>query len=127
MSSYENFCTTLCNLKDIYEYDEPYEFVVAIGSVMLYRFCFDQSWKAMKEILESEGIPEGKTGSPKMVLKAAYQAGMIQDEQLWLKALATRNNVAHAYNHAVALDIIRQTKKSFYQMFLDLKSELDER
>lgn len=36
------------------------------------------------------GAPEGKTGSPKLILKTAYQMGMIQDEQLWLEALQAR-------------------------------------
>lgn len=35
------------------------------------------------------------TGSPKMILKTAYKAGMIEDEELWLQGLIARNNVAH--------------------------------
>ena len=32
----------------------------------------------MKEILESHGYEEGATGSPKIILKTAYKAGMIK-------------------------------------------------
>lgn len=125
MKKYENFCAALKNLKDIYHYEEPYTNVVLTGLTALYEICFEQSWKAVKEILELNGFPEGKTGSPKQILKTAYQAGMIKDEKLWVEALATRNNVAHAYNQAVALDIVRETKEKYYQMFCDLKDELD--
>lgn len=59
-------------------------------------------------------------------MKAANQAGIITDEQQWLDALVTRNNVAHAYNQAIALDIVRQTKETYYQMFQSLKSEIDQ-
>ena len=52
----------------------------------------------MKEILEHDGVPESQTGSPRQILKLAYQMGMIKDEELWLAALKTRNNVAHSYN-----------------------------
>ncbi|MFQ9346689.1 MAG: hypothetical protein ACLR2O_16250 [Coprococcus sp.] len=41
----------------------------------------------MKEILEIHGFAEGATGSPKMILRTAYKAGMIKDEELWLSAL----------------------------------------
>mgnify|MGYP002509549759 CR=1 FL=1 len=125
MKKYENFCAALKNLKDIYNYEEPYTNVVLTGLAALYEICFEQSWKAVKEILELNGFPEGKTGSPKQILKTAYQAGMIKDEKIWVEALATRNSVAHAYNQAVALDIVRATKKKYYQMFCDLKDELD--
>lgn len=126
MKKYDNFCSALKNLQDIYNYEEPYTNVVLTGLVALYEICFEQSWKAIKEILESNGVAAGQTGSPKQILKAAYQAGIITDEQQWLDALVTRNNVAHAYNQAIALDIVRQTKETYYQMFQSLKSEIDQ-
>lgn len=126
MKKYENFCAALTNLHDIYDYEEPYNNVVLTGLVALYEICFEQSWKMMKEILENNGVAEGKTGSPRQILKTAYQAGIIREEQLWLDALVTRNNVAHAYNKDIALDIVRQTKEMYYQMFIGLKNEIDQ-
>ena len=126
MKKYENFCTALNNLQDIYLYKEPYNNVVMAELVGLYQICFEQSWKAMKEILEFNEFPESQTGSPKQILKTAYQAGMIQDETLWLSALVSRNNVTPAYNQAVALDIIEQTKTHYYPMFMDLKKVLEQ-
>ena len=79
----------------------------------------------MKEILEPHGYEEGATGSPKIILKTAYKAGMIKDEELWLRALQERNNVAHSYNERIALGIVMQAKESFYDMFCQLKNEID--
>lgn len=125
MKKYENFCRALENLKDIFEYEEPYNNVVLTGLVALYEICFEQSWKLMKELLEKEGVTEARTGSPRQILKSAYQAGMVTDEVLWMDALAARNNVAHAYNQAVALNIVRQTKKCYYSMFVTLKTTIE--
>lgn len=125
MKKYENFCNAFHNLKDIYDYNEPYTNVEMSGLVALYEICFEQAWKAMKEILEQQGFAEERTGSPKIVLKTAFAAGMIQDEELWMAALNARNNVAHSYNKEIALDIINQTKEKFYNMFKDLKKEID--
>lgn len=125
MKKYENFCNAFQNLKDIYDYNEPYTNVEMSGLVALYEICFEQSWKAMKEILEQQGFAEERTGSPKIVLKTAFAAGMIGDEELWMQALVARNNVAHSYNKEIALDIINQTKNRFYKMFETLKQEID--
>ena len=127
MKKYDNFCVALKNLKDIYEYDEPYNNVVLTGLVALYEICFEQSWKAMKEIMEREGISESRTGSPRQILKSAYEVGMIKNEELWLQALATRNNVSHAYNQVIALDIVRETKEKYYDMFLQLQKEINDK
>ena len=95
MRKYENFCNALSNMKDIYNYEEPYDNVVITGLVGLYEICFEQSWKMMKEILEIHGYAEGATGSPKIILK-------------------------------IALGIIADAKEEFYQMFCELKTEIEE-
>lgn len=125
MKKYENFCSALSNLKAIYDYNPPYDNVVLTGLVGLYEICFEQSWKMMKEILENHGYEEGATGSPKIVLKTAFRATMIKDEALWLSALQERNNVAHSYNQNIALGIVEKAKGEFYEMFCDLKKEID--
>ena len=125
MKKYENFCSALQNMKDIYKYQEPYDNVVLTGLVGLYEITFEQSWKMMKELLEAHGYEEGATGSPKIILKTAYQAGMIKDEKVWLQALQERNNVTHSYNHKIALEIVNKAKNEFYDMFCALKKEID--
>ena len=125
MKKYENFCVSLENMKDIYNYGEPYDNVVLTGLVGLYEITFEQSWKMMKEILEIHGFAEGAKSSPKMILRTAYKAGMIKDEELWLSALQERNNVTHSYNRKIAMGIITQVKQKFYKMFCELKEEID--
>lgn len=125
MKKYENFCNSLCNLEDIYKYSEPYDNVVLTGLVSLYAICFEQAWKAMKEILEVSGVSESKTGSPKLIIKTAYAAHMINDEDIWLSALISRNNVSHSYNKAIAMDIIRETKEHYILMFKQLQTTIE--
>lgn len=125
MKKYENFCASLLNMKEIYNYQEPFDTVILTGMVGLYELCFEQSWKMMKEILEFHGYEESATGSPKIILKTAYRAGMIKDEDIWLRALQERNNVAHSYNKKIALGIVMQAKENFYDMFCELKKEVE--
>lgn len=126
MKKYENFCSALDNMKEMYSYEEPYDTVVLTGLVGLYEICFEQSWKMMKELLEQHGYEEGATDSPKMILKTAYRAGMIADEDLWMQALRERNNVAHSYNQNIALGIVKLAKGDFYPMFCQLRKEVEE-
>ena len=126
MKKYDNFCNAFHNLKDIYDYEEPFGNVELTGLVGLFEGCFEQSWKAMKELLENSGYDSAETGSPRHIIKTAYQAGMIDDEEIWLLALRARNNVARAYNKDIALDIIYETKDNYYDMFRKLKIKLEE-
>ena len=125
MKKYENFCSALCNMKEIYKYDPPYDTVILTGLVGLFEVCFEQSWKMMKEILQNHGYEEGATRSPKIILKTAYKAGMIKDEELWLRALQARNNVTHSYNQKIALGIVAEAKADYYDMFTKLKTKIE--
>ena len=127
MRRYEDFVKAYNNLSEIFDREEPYGNIELAGMVGLFSVCFEQAWKAMKEVLQENGFPEGKTGSPKVILKTAYQAGMIKDENIWMDALVSRNNVAHAYHEGVARDIIKDTKARYYDMFGELKREIDEK
>ncbi len=126
MKKYENFCAALRNLKEIYRYSEPDDTVILTGLVGLYEICFGQAWKAMKEFLGQHGYEQSAAGSPKEILKTAFEAGMIQDEEAWLRALQERNNVTHSYNREIALEIVRQVKEEFYQLFETLQREPQE-
>ena len=125
MQKFENFIKALKNLKEINNYEEPYGTVEISGMVALYEICFEQAWKTVKEVLENSGYSEGRTGSPKLILKTAYAAGMIDDEALWLSALEARNCAAHAYNEAIALEIINSSKEKYIPMFDSLKAEIE--
>lgn len=125
MKKYDNFSNALNNLKHIYDYEEPVGTVEITGMVGLFEICFEQAWKAIKEIMENSGYMDFKTGSPRQIIKAAYSAGLIDDEELWLSALVDRNNVAHSYNEAIAMSIINNSKQKYVKMFQDLKNEMD--
>lgn len=127
MKKFENFCKTLDNLEEINRMSPPYNVVITAGLCSLFTQCFEQSWRAMKEYLSQEGWPEADTGSPRQILKISYQAGLIQDESGWLKALEERNLGTHTYNQEVADTLIADTRSQFLPLFRDLKKELEKR
>jgi nucleotidyltransferase substrate binding protein (TIGR01987 family) len=125
MKDVENFKKALINLGDINKINKPYSNVERMGLVGLYGICFEQSWKAMKELLYHSGLPAAATGSPKGIIKEAYSNGMIKDEEMWLGALVDRDNLSHAYNHEVAYSIIKNIKEKYLAMFGELKLEIE--
>ena len=127
MKKYENFCRALQNLKECQKYQEPYSTVTETGLVALFEICFEQAWKLMKQVLEEHGRFEEKIGSPRAIIKVAYQCGMLSDCEAWLELLEARNILAHTYSDEQSLSVIRKLKTDYLQMFFALKSELQGR
>lgn len=127
MKKYDNFCKALANLKVGSQLSEPYTVVEQTGIVGLFEICFEQSWKLMKELLEEHGRFEERIGSPKSIIKIAYQCGMINDCEGWLELLESRNILAHIYSDERALYVIRKLKTDYIALFETLKNEIDSR
>lgn len=104
---------------------EPYDVLTLTGSAALFEICFEQAWKAMKDILREHGYGESQTGSPKQILKLAYSAGTIQDEKGWLAMLVSRNDVTNSYNEEVALALVKRVKEDYINLLEKLNAELE--
>ncbi len=125
MKKWDNFCRALANLKEGAKLEEPYSVVELTGIVCLFTICFEQAWKLMKEVLENHGRFDQKTGSPRAIIKMAYQCGMIDQCEDWLDLLESRNILAHTYTEKQALYVIGMVKSSYVALFDELKAELE--
>ncbi len=125
MKKYENFCKAFENLKVVATVSAPYNILTITGCVGLFKICFEQAWKVMKQTLELHGYDESQTGSPRMILKLAFRAQLINDEQNWLDMLDSRNSVPHSYNEEIASRIIDRTQQCYIGLFENLKKTLE--
>lgn len=126
MRKYDNFCKTLNNLKVIRTFEEPYSIVELSSYAALFVICYEMSWKLMKELLESHGYFAQKTGSPKIIIRSAYQCGMIDDESCWLDILETRNLLSHVYDEDEVRSALEKSKEKFIDAFEKLKSDIED-
>ena len=95
------------------------------GLIQRFEFTFELSWKTLKACFENEGLI-GLT-SPKMVLREAYEAGLIKAEEQWLAMLEDRNSTAHIYNEQLAIQICQRIQDHYIGAFGELADRLHAR
>jgi len=127
-SKIQNFYSALSRLKEgLAKYDENDD-LAGDGVIQRFEFTFELGWKNLKAVFEAEGL----TGlnSPKTVLREAYEAELIQDEELWLAMLADRNTTAHIYNQQLAKQICHNIQDKYVlaleELLLEIKTRLRE-
>ena len=74
--------------------------------IQRFEFTFELAWKCLGEYLAAQGILL-ELKAPRPILKAAFSAGYIDGEQLWLEILQSRNLMSHIYDEATADQIAR--------------------
>lgn len=97
MKKYENYASALSSLRQAPVQDLDNEFVQS-GVIDKFELQFELGWKLFKTMLAYEGDPVSATGSPRDVIKAAFQYYDFMDESLWLRMLRDRNDSAHIYD-----------------------------
>lgn len=86
--------------------------VIRDGLIQRFEFTFELAWKASKEYLIDQGV-SCDLHFPKQVLRAAYENHMIDEEEIWLKMLTSRNNTSHIYDDRIAAGIAKDITSSF--------------
>lgn len=121
---YANYKTNLSVLRQAPEQDLCNEFVLS-GIIDKFALQFELSWKLLRKALEYEGRLDAATGSPRGIIKAAYDAYAFLDEGIWLCMLDDRNAAEHVYDEALAKRLVNDINVTYIVAFEDLLANLE--
>jgi nucleotidyltransferase substrate binding protein (TIGR01987 family) len=82
--------------------------VIRDSAIKRFELCFDLAWKCIQAYARREGLD---CQSPRACLKTAFQLGLIDYEDDWLKMLDDRNLSVHTYKEKNAEDIYGRLSK----------------
>ena len=81
---------------------EPKNDIVRDAAIQRFEFSFELFWKALKARAENEGL---RVVSPRESLRAAFQLGLLDDDEQVFQMLEDRNRTSRLYNAAMAEDV----------------------
>ena len=117
---YESFCNSLKALSEARERDFSDSFVIS-GTGAKFSITFDLAWKVMKDILiQHYAIIGFVTGSPKEVLREAFKANLIDDDD-WMEMQKVRNELTHDYDGAVIISHCKMIVGKYIDLFYEFE------
>ena len=106
MRRFQSYKNSLESLSEARDRDMNDSFVLS-GTSAKFSITFDLAWKTMKDILiEYYEITDFVAGSPREVLKKAFQVGMITGD-VWMQMLEVRNRLTHDYDGEIVKEHCR--------------------
>uniref|UniRef100_A0A7C5V5C8 Nucleotidyltransferase n=1 Tax=Caldicellulosiruptor owensensis TaxID=55205 RepID=A0A7C5V5C8_9FIRM len=122
VEKFEDFKSALKRLEEGISI-EPDKDIIMDGAIQRFEFVFELSWKLMREYLKYTGL---EINNPRGVIKYAYQNGVIEDGDKWLKMLSDRNMTLHLYNQKMAWEIYQNIKFEYVELFKKLLLKFEE-
>ena len=116
-----SFCNSLDALSEARQRDLSDSFVLS-GTSAKFSITFDLAWKVMKDILVQYCAITGfVTGSPREVLREAYKANLISDDD-WMEMLKVRNELAHDYDCEIVKTHCDKIVETYIDLFYDFEN-----
>ena len=88
------------------------------GLIQSFEFCHELAWNTLKDLLEHQGIT-GMLGSRDAV-RESFARGLIQQGDVWMDMIKSRNLSTHTYNKNVADEIVKKIRTDYSPCFEDL-------
>ncbi len=95
------------------------------GLIKAFEFTHELAWNTFKDFFEYQGTT-GLMGS-RDATREAFRTGLIDDGEVWMEMIASRNRTAHTYNESPAEEIAVRVSDAYLPLFLDLKERLHQR
>jgi len=124
---FDNFGRAYVRLRQIIEVGHERELaeIEKEGAIQRFEYTWELAWKVMKDYLQASGTTF-KTTTPTSVIKAAFQAGLIENGEDWMDALDARNKMSHVYDLEVFEQVIADVSSRFLGLFEALYFRLTE-
>ncbi|MCX6131321.1 MAG: HI0074 family nucleotidyltransferase substrate-binding subunit [Proteobacteria bacterium] len=69
------------------------------GIIQAFEFSFETFWNFFQKLAAYNGL---SAPMPRLAIGAAFQLGIIQNEELWINLMKDRNRTSHSYNENIA-------------------------
>lgn len=123
MKKFDNYISNLAVLEKAYGENLENEFIIS-GIIDKFFVQFELGWKVLKELLRYEGKSIAASGSPREILKSAYQVYDFLSEDIWLSMLKDRNDMTHIYDGEAAGRLAGKILKEYIPEFQKLRAQI---
>jgi len=106
----------LAEQRDLSELEEQ-------GMIQAFEYTHELAWNTLKDFLEHQGLQQlyGSKDSS----REAFKKGLIENGEVWMEMIKSRNLSSHTYNRDIARQIVHAIRKDYCHEFAKLISTLE--
>ena len=118
---FNNFSKALKQLAKFIEKGELNE-LEEQGLIQSFEYNYELSWNTIKDFYEHQA--ETDIQGSRDAIRMAFKRGLIEDGEIWMEMINSRNLTAYTYNEDTASEIVSNILEKYYQVFIKLQKKL---
>lgn len=117
---FDSYTRALEQLKQAVELrkERPLSELEQQGMIQAFEFTHELAWKCLKDFLEDRGNKE--IYGSKDAVREAFRLGVLENGQIWMDMIKSRNSSSHTYNRATAESIVESISSHYFSEFEEL-------
>lgn len=93
------------------------------GAIQRFEYTMELAWNVMRDYLEAQNVVLPQI-TPRAVIRAAFEAQLIRDGEVWMDALDDRNKMSHTYSFERFEEVLERVRRRYLQAMDDLHALL---
>ncbi|SHN22196.1 nucleotidyltransferase substrate binding protein, HI0074 family [Cyclobacterium lianum] len=94
------------------------------GLIQSFEYTHELAWLVMKDFFFYQGNPEIR--GPRDATREAFKNGLIENEEIWMDMIKSRNRSSHTYNEEIAAEIAQKIAAQYFKDFADFMAKMEE-
>ena len=94
------------------------------GLIHTFEYTHEMAWNTLKDFLEERGTK--KLYGSKDATREAFKTGLIENGEIWMNMIESRNLTSHTYNEETATEVISAILHSYFAEFSDFHARMQE-
>ena len=83
------------------------------GLIQRFEYCFELGWKLLQDVekdLNGQGL-----GGPRAAIRWATAEGWVDDGEVWMSMLQSRNVTMHVYDRAMIQPVLQKIRGTYFR------------
>ena len=92
------------------------------GLVKCFEYTHELAWNVMKDFLSEDGIKD--IFGSKTATRLAFNKGLIEQGEIWMEMIESRNDSVHGYDGKIAEKIAQKIANNYFKVFVEFHNKM---
>jgi nucleotidyltransferase substrate binding protein (TIGR01987 family) len=99
--------------------------IIKEGLIQRFEYTYELAWNVMKDYSYFQGDSSIAAGGSRDAIRYAFNAGLIENGELWMEMIKSRQQTTHMYDEHTANEIYQKIINDYHLAFFQFQEKME--